>query len=66
MPFYDYKCKICKIQKETFQKDNKKNILYCDICKKKSLTRLISKTSFVLKGKGWYETDFKSNKDSKK
>ena len=62
MPIYDYQCKYCKYKKEIIQKNSEINSLYCNICKKKSLVRLISKISFKLKGNGWYETDFKSNK----
>ena len=66
MPFYDYKCKYCKIEKEIFEKTMNNNSIYCNICEKKSLIKIISRTSFVLKGKGWYETDFKSKKNNGK
>ena len=64
MPIYDYKCKYCKTKKEIFQKRIEDKILYCDKCKKKSLVKLISASNFILKGKGWYKTDFKTEKNN--
>lgn len=38
----------------------------CPECGKSQLTRLISAPVFRLKGAGWYETDFKSDKENKR
>ena len=65
MPIYEYECKKCKVKKDIMKKINDDNIIYCDICKNSPLKRLISKSSFVLKGHGWYETDFKKKKNNK-
>ena len=62
MPFYDYKCKNCKIKIEVFHSSKNSKNLYCEICKEDSLEKIISRTSFILKGSGWYETDFKNKK----
>lgn len=61
MPIYEYICKNCNITIEKIEKINEKNIQICEICKK-NLEKKISKTSFSLKGTGWYKTDYK-NKD---
>ena len=55
----------CKKEEEIFQNKIENNVLYCKTCKKKSLVQLISKPSFILKGTGWYASDFK-NKISNK
>ena len=34
----------------------------CPECGKSALTKLVSASSFKLKGTGWYETDFKNKK----
>ena len=64
MPIYDYKCRLCKLKIELFLKKVKddKDLLKCNICEKLSLERIISKSSFILKGNGWYVTDFKDKK----
>ena len=38
----------------------------CPECGRKSLKRLVSAVRFRLAGSGWYETDFKSDKEAKR
>jgi predicted nucleic acid-binding Zn ribbon protein len=38
----------------------------CPSCGKKRLKKLVSAPVFRLKGAGWYETDFKSDKEGKR
>ena len=38
----------------------------CPSCGHKEVRKLLSKVGFQLKGTGWYETDFKNKKKSKK
>ncbi len=59
MPIYEYACKNCDHTLETLQKMNEDPLIYCPLCGKAGLKRLISAPQFRLKGKGWYETDFK-------
>jgi len=68
MPIYEYKCKKCGYIFEQLQKISEKPLRTCPKCKKSGLAKLISNTSFQLKGAGWYVTDFKSknNTDDKK
>ena len=35
-------------------------------CEQSALRRLVSAPNFRLKGKGWYETDFKSDKETRR
>jgi len=51
MPFYTYKCEKCNTKKEALVKD-KDEVISCLKCTS-ILKRLITKTSFVLKGRGW-------------
>jgi putative FmdB family regulatory protein len=66
MPFYEYQCRACGAQVEVMQKISDAPLKKCPECGKSQLTRLISAPVFRLKGAGWYETDFKSEKDNKR
>jgi putative FmdB family regulatory protein len=58
MPIYEYQCGECKQIFEEWQKDFKERKHTCPVCGGEA-ERLISNTSFVLKGSGWYVTDYK-------
>jgi putative FmdB family regulatory protein len=65
MPIYEYRCEKCGSHFEVIQKFSDKPLKFCSNCKGR-LTKLISQTSFQLKGSGWYVTDYaKSGKSSK-
>lgn len=57
MPIYEYQCLKCREIFEAFQKINDKPLTRCKFCQGK-VERLISQTSFQLKGSGWYLTDY--------
>ena len=59
MPVYEYKCTRCNGQFEVTQKITDEPLTECDSCGGE-LKRLITNTSFVLKGSGWYVTDYPS------
>jgi putative FmdB family regulatory protein len=72
MPIYEYQCQKCG-QFEVTQRITEKPLGKCPTCKGK-VKKLISNTSFQLKGTGWYVTDYarkgqngdaKSSSDSK-
>lgn len=66
MPIYEYDCQKCGTF-ETSQKITDKPLAKCPTCKGK-VKKLISNTSFQLKGTGWYITDYArkgQNGDSK-
>lgn len=66
MPIYEYQCKSCGHEMEAIQKLSDDPLKECPACGDLELTKLISAAGFRLKGGGWYETDFKGNKDKKK
>jgi putative FmdB family regulatory protein len=59
MPIYEYRCEACGAPKEAIQKMSEAPLRTCDACGAEALVRLMSRTSFVLKGSGWYATDYK-------
>ncbi len=59
MPIYEYKCTKCNQQFEVMQKMSDAPITNCSVCGGE-LKKLITNTSFVLKGSGWYVTDYPS------
>lgn len=67
MPIYEYKCEMCGIEHEVMQKMTEKPLTVCESCGGR-LKKMISNTSFVLKGSGWYVTDYadKNRKSSVK
>ena len=66
MPFYEYECPHCGYEEEVLQKITDKPLTKCPSCGKKGLRKLMSAPVFRLKGSGWYETDFKSDKENKR
>src|SRR4026208_2220832 len=66
MPFYEYECSHCGYHDEVLQKTTDKPLTKCPSCGKKGLKKLMSAPVFRLKGSGWYETDFKSDKENKR
>ncbi len=61
MPIYEYECPNCG-RFEVFQKITDDKLKECPKCKEKGksvhVDKIISESSFVLKGTGWYETDY--------
>ncbi len=61
MPIYEYRCNDCHQVFEEWSKhieEEKDGTVHsCPICRGRS-ERLISQTSFVLNGSGWYATDY--------
>jgi putative FmdB family regulatory protein len=56
MPIYEYHCSKCG-DFETMQRMSDKPLTTCPTCRRK-VTKLISSTTFHLKGSGWYITDY--------
>jgi len=63
MPVYEYVCEQCDNHIELMQKITEEPLKTCPYCKGQ-LKKMISSTSFVLKGTGWYATDYASGKNS--
>jgi len=66
MPFYEYECRSCKFYTELMQKISDPPLTKCPSCGKRTMQKLVSAPVFRLKGSGWYETDFKSDKEDKR
>lgn len=61
MPVYEYECGKCGKHFEELQKVSDKPLKKCKFCGG-GVQRLISQTSFTLKGGGWYKDGYSSTK----
>jgi len=57
VPIYEYQCSQCNEIFEAFQKISDDPLTECKFCHGK-VEKLISQSSFQLKGSGWYLTDY--------
>ncbi len=57
MPIYEYRCQDCDKVFEKIERSFDEHAEACPVCGGES-KRIISNTSFVLKGSGWYVTDY--------
>ncbi|WP_300461223.1 zinc ribbon domain-containing protein [Desulfobacula sp.] len=57
MPVYEYQCTECGQIEEALQKISEPPLKICSHCKG-NLKKLISQSTFHLKGSGWYVTDY--------
>lgn len=67
MPIYEYGCGKCGEDFEVEQRITDDPVKSCPSCRSRKVKRLISQTSFVLKGGGWYSDLYSSGqgKDDK-
>ncbi len=65
MPIYEYQCTKCRKIEEAFQKISDAPLTTCKHCSGK-LQKLISQSTFHLKGSGWYATDYARKANSGK
>ena len=66
MPFYEYACEKCEREFEVEQRITEDPLKSCPECRSRRIKRLISRTSFALKGGGWYADGYTSNGGDKK
>ncbi|MBW1680981.1 MAG: zinc ribbon domain-containing protein [Deltaproteobacteria bacterium] len=59
MPIYEFQCAKCGHQIEVWMKFSDKPPARCELCSGK-MKKLISQSTFHLKGTGWYVTDYAS------
>ena len=57
MPIYEYECTRCGKLEEVLQNFSDKPLTKCKNCEGK-LQKLVSQSTFHLKGTGWYATDY--------
>ncbi len=65
MPIYEYGCPDCEHRFERMQSITAKAVRTCPACGKRKVARLISSTSFILKGGGWYADGYDKKPASK-
>lgn len=61
MPIYEYACGKCGHEFEVEQRITDDPVKTCPSCRSRKVKRLISRTSFVLKGSGWYSDLYSSD-----
>ena len=64
MPIYEYRCDDCGKEFEKLQKISDDPLSECVFCSGK-VKKLVSHSSFHLKGTGWYVTDYAKKSGSK-
>src|SRR6266702_5877198 len=64
MPTYEYECLKCKRVFEIRQRISEPALTKCDVCGG-DVRRLLSAAPFILKGGGWYVTDYPSESRKK-
>lgn len=64
MPTYEYECDACHRVFEVRQRITEKPLTKCDACGG-AVHRLLSAAPFILKGEGWYVTDYPSESRKK-
>ena len=62
MPTYEYKCNECGFEFEEEQSIIDEPIMICPVCFQESVERLISLSSFLLKGGGWFKEGYSKKK----
>lgn len=65
MPLYEYDCKACGKSFELLQKLDDPAPDSCEFCNHGPVVKRMSKTGFILKGSGWYVTDFRGGTPAK-
>ena len=65
MAVYEYECLSCGAHFEVWQKITDPPLTTCERCGGR-LQKLISNSSFILKGTGWYATDYARKEKEKK
>lgn len=66
MPIYEFACAECGHGFERLQRLSDPDPEQCPACGKSAVKRQLSAPSFRLSGSGWYETDFKGDKDKRR
>ncbi|MDR2350682.1 MAG: zinc ribbon domain-containing protein, partial [Deltaproteobacteria bacterium] len=62
MPIYEYECDDCREVLEVAQKIGEPPLEICPECRGR-LRKIISRTTFHLKGDGWYVSEYKNKKN---
>ena len=60
MPVYEYECGSCGGRFEVIRKFSDPVLTECTLCNATGVRKVLSPTAFVLKGSGWYTSDYPS------
>ena len=60
MPVYEYECGSCGGRFEAVRKFSDPDLAECTLCHAANVRKVLSTPAFVLKGSGWYVTDYPS------
>ena len=67
MPIYKFKCTECQHEFTLIRKMSDNSEVLCENCSSNLTNKLISKSSFTLKGNGWYKDGYsEKSKEVKK
>ena len=58
MPIYEFQCPSCQSVKEVFMKMTDSQVVSCDECKAAPMEKLMSPSTFHLKGGGWFKDGY--------
>lgn len=61
MPIYDYRCGPCDRTFEVRQSIHEERVADCPVCGSRTRERLIVPPTFILKGSGFYATEYRSS-----
>jgi len=64
MPVYEYECEKCGHDFEREQRISDPPVKTCPACRSRRVRKLISRSSFVLKGGGWYADGYSDTRKS--
>ena len=60
MPVYEYECGSCGGRFDAIQRFSDPVLTECRLCNVKGVRKVLTAPAFVLKGSGWYVTDYPS------
>lgn len=66
MPIYEFQCQACGHRFDELMRMSDPDPTECPSCHAQKVQRCVTAPSFRLAGSGWYETDFKGDKDTKR
>jgi putative FmdB family regulatory protein len=66
MPIYEFQCNACGHRFDELMRLSDPDPAACPACGAAQVQRRVTAPSFRLAGAGWYETDFKGDKDKRR
>ena len=66
MPIYEFQCNACGHRFDELMRLSDPDPAACPACGAAQVQRQVTAPSFRLAGAGWYETDFKGDKDKRR